>query len=262
MLRQKHGFTLIELSIVLVIIGLIIGGIVTGQSLIHSSNINNFISQKQQTDLAVNAFKLRYNSLPGDMHVSKTALFGLFTFTGVKAGGYGYGDGNGQVNDRVYVPSAFDDGAGEALVFWRHLTEAELIPGSYGMNAANPLNTSNGSVTSNVTNEADVGLYIPKTKLYGTHMAVDDNTFEYTTYNIGNVLSIDTTLYITGSSPDLGGVTQTDAFLIDTKLDDALPDTGIVFSDGSFGGYTCTTGASAYNTAGASARICYMAIKM
>lgn len=64
--KKRKGFTLVELSIVLVIIGLLIGGILVAQSLIESAKINKGIQQLQQFDIAVNSFKSRYRSLPGD----------------------------------------------------------------------------------------------------------------------------------------------------------------------------------------------------
>ena len=63
---QKGGFTLVELSIVLVIIGLLIGGILVGQSMITTAKITAVASQIQQFDAGVMTFKAKYNSLPGD----------------------------------------------------------------------------------------------------------------------------------------------------------------------------------------------------
>ena len=63
---MNNGFTLIELSIVLVIIGLLIGGILVGQSLIQSAAINATVSQIQQFDASTMAFKSKYKYLPGD----------------------------------------------------------------------------------------------------------------------------------------------------------------------------------------------------
>ena len=63
---MKKGFTLVELSIVIVVIGLLIGGILVGQSLVNSAQINKQAQQIQQIDIAVNQFKNKYKSLPGD----------------------------------------------------------------------------------------------------------------------------------------------------------------------------------------------------
>lgn len=63
---QQLGFTLVELSIVLVIIGLLIGGILVGQSLVNATKMQSFIRQLAQYDVAVGNFKTKYKSIPGD----------------------------------------------------------------------------------------------------------------------------------------------------------------------------------------------------
>ena len=56
----KCGFTLIELSIVLVIIGLIVGGVLVGQNLIKAAEIRNQIKQMQEYQIAFNTFRTKY----------------------------------------------------------------------------------------------------------------------------------------------------------------------------------------------------------
>ena len=63
---MKKGFTLVELSIVLVIIGLLIGGILVGQSLIESAKTTATLQQLSQFDIAVSNFSTKYKQLPGD----------------------------------------------------------------------------------------------------------------------------------------------------------------------------------------------------
>ena len=78
MQKRKRGFTLVELSIVLVIIGLLIGGILVGQSMITTANITATVKQISQFDAGVESFKTKYGYLPGD-----APMFG--------------GDGNGSI---------------------------------------------------------------------------------------------------------------------------------------------------------------------
>ena len=83
------GFTLIELSIVLIIIGLITGGILVGRDLVHAAEIRATISQEQRYNTAVNTFKLQYGYLPGDMPPNAASQLGFFAFTGSNAGACG-----------------------------------------------------------------------------------------------------------------------------------------------------------------------------
>lgn len=71
-LATKVGFTLVELSIVLVIIGFLIGGILVGQSIIDGAKIQKTVREIQQYRSAIGAFKTKYKGIPGD-----TTLFGL-----------------------------------------------------------------------------------------------------------------------------------------------------------------------------------------
>ncbi len=69
MMRIK-GFTLIEIAIVIVIIGLIIGSVIKGTSLISGAKVSNAITLAQDLSVAVNAFKQQYHMLPGDLLVT------------------------------------------------------------------------------------------------------------------------------------------------------------------------------------------------
>ncbi len=64
---SRNAFTLIELSIVLLIISLIIGGVIGGKSLIESAKIQKFIADINSIKAAVNTFENKYNALPGDL---------------------------------------------------------------------------------------------------------------------------------------------------------------------------------------------------
>src|SRR6201999_103149 len=88
---SEQGFTLIELSIVLVIIGLIVGGVLVGQDLIRAAEIRATLTQVEKFNTAVNTFYGKYGALPGDMNNGVALTFGFLS----RAGTAGQGDGNG-----------------------------------------------------------------------------------------------------------------------------------------------------------------------
>jgi len=65
-LKDQKGFTLIEIAIVLVIIGLLIGGVLKGQSMIQNAKVKRLVNDIQGMQAAVLAFQDRYQMLPGD----------------------------------------------------------------------------------------------------------------------------------------------------------------------------------------------------
>ena len=126
---SRSGFTLIELSIVLVIIGLIVGGVMVGQDLINAARIRAQIKQFQDFKLALSTFKVKYNCLPGD----------CVTATSYGLGNNGDGDGVlelssiascGWVNG--YYTSPDCGWNGEFTWFYQHLSASKMIAGSYG----------------------------------------------------------------------------------------------------------------------------------
>jgi prepilin-type N-terminal cleavage/methylation domain-containing protein len=118
--RRQSGFTLIEIAIVLVIIGLLLGGILKGQELITSARVRNIIAQLDGTKAAFFGFQDRYRALPGDFSNATTQI----------AGAAQNGDGNGQITGT------------EAIAVWDHLSHAGFINGTYVYNAAESATTT------------------------------------------------------------------------------------------------------------------------
>jgi prepilin-type N-terminal cleavage/methylation domain-containing protein len=66
-LKKTAGFTLLELSIVLIIVGLLAGGVLAGRHLIQSAKTQNMLGEINQYKTAIRQFREKYRSLPGDM---------------------------------------------------------------------------------------------------------------------------------------------------------------------------------------------------
>jgi len=151
--KRAAGFTLIELSIVLVIIGLIIGGVLVGQDLIRAAARRSIISDYEKIQTAINTFRLKYDCLPGDC-INATQFFGTET----RGGGCprdgntttwqpSNGTCNGNGDGIVGGPAAAGN---EAYYFWQHLSLAGLWPGSYlgDFPGSNPYETTFTSGTT------------------------------------------------------------------------------------------------------------------
>ena len=76
-MKKDLGFTLVELSIVIVIIGLIVGGVTAGQSLVEAAKMQSQISELRKYEVAFNIFKLEYDAIPGDFSQASDYWGGL-----------------------------------------------------------------------------------------------------------------------------------------------------------------------------------------
>jgi prepilin-type N-terminal cleavage/methylation domain-containing protein len=212
--KIKNAFTLIELSIVMVIIGLIIGGILTGQELIHGAGVRGIISQINKFNSATNTFYMKYNALPGDFVNASSYIPGT-----VFAGN---GDGNGLIGglDGPSTPVSVSPGAvlftasAEYQNFWSHMSAINIIEGSY------PIVTGLTAIVSVVTN-------FPATKLNSNvGFVVCGNTGDYINYYYIEVSSVNPFTNPSGAS--INFLSPGDAFAIDNKIDDGNPIAGIV----------------------------------
>lgn len=127
---MKNGFSLVELSIVLVILGLLVGGILAGQSLIRAAELRSVSTEYQRYTTAVYAFRDKYFMLPGDMNNAE-AVWGQAD--AVAANCYAFssanaltcnGDGDGMI-ETVSTRSF------EIYRAWQHLANAGLIEGTF-----------------------------------------------------------------------------------------------------------------------------------
>lgn len=157
---MNKAFTLVELAIVIVIIGLLVGGVLQGKELITQAKIRSQIKQLQEYDTALVTFKGKYNAIPGDILGSKAAQFGL-TYV---ASGYPYcNDGDGILRDyqnNFPIRSVWC----EPLNFFSNLSEAKLLKATF----------------TRIGNQYAVGLQFPTTKL-------GDGGFAYSTMPDGSI---------------------------------------------------------------------------
>lgn len=121
--RTQSGFTLVELAIVLMIIGLLIGGILRGQELLTTARLNTTVKQILSYSAAIHIFQDKYDAMPGDMRTATARLVGC-TAPCVN------GDGNGTVGTRVLIWIGGQQGVGtENTQFWKHLAMSDMISG-------------------------------------------------------------------------------------------------------------------------------------
>ncbi len=139
MKRNQSGFTLIEIAIVLVIIGLLLGGVLKGQELINSARVKNIATDFKNIPVFIYGYQDKYRALPGDdlgvvAHVTGGTL--ATTPAGLQ--------GNGVINGNWNSVTQTD----ESYLFWQHVRLAGLDTGSTTPGDADyiPTNASGGII--------------------------------------------------------------------------------------------------------------------
>jgi prepilin-type N-terminal cleavage/methylation domain-containing protein len=201
---RGNGFTLIELSIVLVIIGLIVGGVLVGQDLIRAAGVRATISQIEKYNTAASAFRDKYSCIPGNCANAVSFALG-------QTGGPGdNGSGNGIIysNSTMFAWGGFDK---ETFNFWYHLQQAGMV--------------SDGNFSGEIgTNSfgGDFSVYEPQLK-------IRPGTF------VGALSFNSQNMFLLHSSPPSGStfynntaLTGVEAYMYDAKVDDGLPYSGNV----------------------------------
>lgn len=221
--RRLSGFTLIELAIVLIIIGLVMGGITVGRVMIEAAKVRAQITQIEKYSVAVNTFKEKYGELPGDMPVAKASNF---FFQG--AGFWGYlPNGDGRFNNASFYPAQYLSSVGfEHQWFFLELSLAGLIQGKY---CAPNINESGqqqpgycpDSYPANLNQKFPAGF---ANNAYG-FLPISINKFggNWWIFNV-RTFSDDNGCISRSYKP----LTPSMAYQLDTKMDDGLPATGLV----------------------------------
>ena len=198
--RQQSGFTLVEIAVVLVLVGLLLGGILKGQQLISSARVRNMADQNAGIQAAYYGFIDRYRQVPGDMPAA-LACSAISAEVDANCGGAPTIGGN--QNGRI-------DRWEEAGAVWAHLSHSRLLNGSYGGNTATAAQYEAGVLTGQVPGNA-----FQQPVLLGFTADYDDGGAA-----AGSTVRL---AYAFGA-----GVTPSLLRELDVKLDDGNPGRGVV----------------------------------
>ncbi|MDB5478112.1 MAG: prepilin-type N-terminal cleavage/methylation domain protein [Alphaproteobacteria bacterium] len=223
--RNESGFTLVELAIVLMIIGLLIGGILRGQELMENARVTSTIQQTKAYDGATTTFRDAYAALPGDIVNPSTRLANC-----AAAPCNATGNGNG-----IVAPSAGTATTtlatypitGENHTFWVHMATTHLIS---GVDPSSPVGTNSW------------GTQFPAGKIAGgfqvVSLAVPAGANNPALSGLYLVLAANPNAGSFNGTAGQNAISALRAAQIDRKLDDGLPQTGDVIGIGS--GTNCT----------------------
>jgi prepilin-type N-terminal cleavage/methylation domain-containing protein len=220
-MHTRIGFSLVELSIVLVILGLLAGGVLSGQSLIRAAGLRSVTTDFQRYSTAVMSFRDKYLAVPGDM-ANATAFWGAAAtgadcYAGANSGKKtcnGTGDGK-VITTAVGAAANFT----EPFMAWQHLANAGLIEGSY-TGVAGPSRVDHATKDN-----------VPRGKIsnsywfifnWNTTMNNDPGAFNGDYFD--NLLQIGA--LSTGGTPATPVLKPEESWNIDTKIDDGKPAQG------------------------------------
>ena len=238
-MQPRAGFTLIEIAIVLVIIGLIAGSVLVGRDLIEAAKIRQQITQIERFKTAVQTFRTKYNGLPGDIDQADAAAFGFTP----RAGTIGHGNGDGILEYCDGTVSANANLGCEYVLFWRDLSDANLIEGTFTTATDAPVTVTAGQANNLYVPDAKVGVRTSVTVFSipaavnviadgGIHGGIVSCGVGSVCYAIAGIFNVTNGPYKVGwdaTGQIEGGLTPLEAFAIDSKIDDGLPTSGSVY---------------------------------
>ena len=204
--EKSKGFTLIEISIVLVIIGLLVGGVLVGRDLIAAAQVRAQISQIEKYQQAVNTFKGKYDYLPGDIKDPEATQFGFRARSGLYTS-----DGNGIVEGASAGARHGGFQCGETALFWADLNTALLIEGKFTQSC---ISAASQTAVANQLPSAAIG--------------AGNNIYAHSDSGI-NYFGMSQVIYVNGpgSIPATKlGLSVAQAYSIDSKMDDGYPQSG------------------------------------
>lgn len=223
---KRLGFTLVEIAIVVLIIGLVAGGILLGRDLINTAMVRATVSQLTNYNTAVRTFQVKHNGLPGDLRATEAASMGFTP----RSGSVGRGNGDGIIHSCNGNDSMAYFGCENALL-WSDLSTAGLIDGTFAKAADSMIEIPIGTA----------GEYLPSARIgnnnvisviHGAYsLPAGGDVFRRNAFAIAGINSTD----VTGRFNASNNLTPLEAQQIDSKMDDGLPYSGRVQNAGGGG---------------------------
>lgn len=245
---KRNGYTLLEMSVVLTIIGLIVGGILIGRNIIHNGELHSAIADLERYKKAALLFKDKYHEFPGDMPNAENfwgtdancanQLIGANATPKIPTCN---GNGNGMIGDYSdipYQPTVY----AETYRFWQQLANAGMIDGTY-----------NGAISSRVSPAIpfDGGMNIPAGQIGGTGFLMTyaalvqggagGNQYFDGVYNHILIFFRPNREPVSPMEKSYPAVSAVDGHAIDQKMDDGFPGTGNIRTFGIEINPTCPT---------------------
>lgn len=232
---DSQGFTLVELAVVMIIIGILIGGILKGQELITNSRVTSTIGQLESMGAAYNGFRDKFLAMPGDLRDAVNKLEGC-------AAPCANGNGDSDIDAAVGAALA----ANEGTQFFRHLLAGQFITGmdgtvNLGFGTSNPIAPIGGGFSAgDARSGAPVG---------------------FTAADLGPAVHIVLTGTIANVGAGQGILTPQQAGTLDRRLDDGVPNSGSIVGQTSAANQDCA-GATVNVYGSAADEVCAVAYRL
>lgn len=241
---SERGFSLVELSIVLVILGLLTGGILAGKSLIRAAELRSVSTDIQRYLTATHAFRDKYFAIAGDMNnatrfwnrLVNDAACVTNSSASVATPGACDGSGNGLMDG-----ANTDTKSSEYYQFWRQLALAGLVEGSFS------------GVAGTGADQSSPGVNVPPSKISNAGFSIANWDNASGTTDLYNYATNYGFHFIFGKANSSAGMSAPvlkpeEMWNLDTKMDDGKPGAGkfiAIYWD------TCTTSTGATDFSGA-----------
>lgn len=209
----QDGFTLVELAMAMMIIGLVTGGLLMAQSFLDNARVNATIAEFKALRAAHYTFRDKYKALPGDMAGAMNRIPGCDA-----AHDCGDGDGNGMVGVRINNVETIAASAGvrENILYWKHLALADMIE---GIDTAAPATAAASAY----------GVTHPAARIGGGWNAIMTSAEGFGDYGSNGLV-----FQLTGAPNTNAPVVEPRfAAQMDAKMDDGRPNTGLITAEDS-----------------------------